>query len=94
MPQREQVLGDSSITFVWDGTGKIVRVDGNIGNRTVTVELLNADNSVRGTYTLGPNQAHERAIPAPERVDVTEENIDAGNGVPRPVTRYPHRTQW
>lgn len=94
MPQRQHQHDDSSVTFVWDGTGKIVRVDGNIGNRTVTVELLNDDNSVRGSYTLGSNQAHERAIPAPERVDVIEEDIDAGNGTPRPVIRFRHRTQW
>lgn len=94
MPQREVQIGDSSVTFQWDGQNRIVRVDGNIGNRTVTVELLNDDNSVRGSYTLEPNQVHERAVPADERIDVIEESIDAGNGTPRPVTRFRHRTQW
>jgi hypothetical protein len=94
MPQREHQLGDSSVTFVWDGLNRIVRVDGDIGDRTVTVELLNDDNSVRGSYTLGPNQTHERAVPMNERIDVIEESIDAGNGTPRPVTRFRHRTQW
>ena len=94
MPQREHQLGDSTVTFQWDGQNRIVRVDGTIGDRTVTVELLNDDDSVRGSFTLEPNQTHQRAVPADQRIDVIEEEIDAGNGTPRPVTRFRHRTQW